>query len=69
MRAWSGLGFQRGSPNDSASNDLATSKPTSIPTRSISSNGPMRKPPPSRQIRSICSCVATRSWSSRSASV
>ena len=36
-------------------NDLATSKPTSIPTRSISSNGPMRKPPPSRQMRSICS--------------
>ena len=49
-------------------NDLATSKPTSIPTRSISSNGPMRKPPPSRQMRSICSCGATRSLSSRSPS-
>ena len=40
---------------ESSVNDLATSKPTSIPTRSISSNGPMRKPPPSRQMRSICS--------------
>ena len=37
------------------------SRPTSTPTRSISSNGPIRKPPPSRQIRSICSTVATRS--------
>src|SRR3954468_24473274 len=68
MRACSMFGFQRGSPNDWASNDCATSKPTSIPTRSISSNGPMRKPPPSRQMRSICSCVAARSCSSRSAS-
>ena len=50
------------------SNDFATSKPTSIPTRSISSNGPIRKPPPRRQMRSICSWVATRSWSRRSAS-
>ena len=61
MRAWIGLGRQRGSPKDSSVNDLATSKPTSMPTRSISSNGPMRKPPPSRQMRSICSCVAARS--------
>ena len=37
------------------------SRPTSTPTRSISSNGPIRKPPPSRQMRSICSTVATRS--------
>ena len=68
MRACSAFGFQRGSPNDCTSNDFATSKPTSIPTRSISSNGPIRKPPPSLQIRSICSCVATRSCSSRRAS-
>ena len=68
IRAWIGLGRQRGSPNDSSVNDFATSKPTSMPTRSISSNGPIRKPPPSRQMRSICSCVATRSWSRRSAS-
>ena len=66
--AWSGLGFQRGSPKLCSMNDLATSKPTSIPTRSINSNGPMRKPPPSRTMRSICSWVATRSWSSLSAS-
>ena len=56
MRAWIGLGRQRGSPNDSSVNDLATSKPTSMPTRSISSNGPIRKPPAMRQMRSICSC-------------
>ena len=68
IRCWSGLGRQRGSPKDSSVNDLATSSPTSMPTRSISSNGPMRKPPPSRQMRSICSTVATRSVSSRSAS-
>ena len=42
--------------SDSSANDLATSKPTSMPTRSISSNGPIRKPPPMRQMRSICSC-------------
>ena len=55
MRAWIGLGFQRGSPKESSVNDFATSKPTSMPTRSMSSKGPMRKPPPRRQMRSICS--------------
>ena len=34
----------------------------------MSSNGPIRKPPPRRQMRSICSCVAIRSPSRRSAS-
>src|SRR5215212_696597 len=68
MRACSGLGFQRGSPNESSVNDLATSKPTSIPTRSISSNGPMRKPPPRRQTRSTCSWVASPSCTTRRAS-
>ena len=34
----------------------------------MSSNGPMRKPPPSRQMRSICSTVAIRSDRSLSAS-
>ena len=68
MRAWIGLGRQRGSPKDSSSNDLATSNPTSMPTRSISSNGPIRKPPPMRQMRSIWSCVARRSPSRRSPS-
>ncbi len=38
------------------------------PTRSISSNGPIRKPPPSRQMRSISSSGAISSWSSLSAS-
>ena len=48
--------------------DFATSKPTSMPTRSMSSKGPMRKPPPRRQIRSICSWPASRSPNSRNAS-
>ena len=68
MRAWIGLGFQRGSPNDSSVNDFATAYPTSTPTRSINSKGPMRKPPPILQIRSICSWDATPSCSSRNAS-
>ena len=34
----------------------------------MSSNGPMRKPPPSRQMRSTCSGVAIPSWTIRSAS-
>ena len=68
MRAWIGLGFQRGSPKDSSVNDFATSNPTSIPTRSISSKGPMRNPPPTRQMRSISSWPAIPSPSSRRAS-
>ena len=46
----------------------AIAKPTSIPTRSISSNGPIRKPPASRQMRSTCSGVASRCSTSRSPS-
>ncbi len=40
----------------------------STPTRSISSNGPIRKPPSIRTMRSIVSMSAIRSCSSRSAS-
>ena len=40
----------------------------SIPTRSMSSKGPIRNPPSSRQMRSISSGVAMPSCSSRSAS-
>ena len=47
VRAWIGLGCQRGSWKLCSQKDFATSKLTSTPTRSISSNGPMRKPPPS----------------------
>ena len=39
-----------------------------MPTRSISSKGPIRKPPPTRQIRSTCSGVAMPSCTMRSAS-
>src|SRR5439155_2546581 len=39
-----------------------------MPTRSISSKGPMRKPPSRRQMRSIVGTSATRSCSRRSAS-
>ena len=41
------------------------SSPVSTPTRSISSNGPIRNPPPSRQMRSTCSIVAIRSETRR----
>ena len=54
--------------SDCSKNERATAKPTSIPTRSISSNGPIRKPPARRQIRSTCSGVASRSCTIRSAS-
>ena len=39
-----------------------------MPTRSISSNGPIRKPAARRQIRSTCAGVASRSCTIRSAS-
>ena len=45
-----------------------TAKPTSTPTRSISSNGPMRKPPPRRQMRSTSATVGDALLTSRSAS-
>ena len=53
MRAWIMLGRQRGSWKLCSQKDFETSKPTSIPTRSMSSNGPIRKPPPIRTMRSI----------------
>src|SRR3954468_9524304 len=65
--ALSGDGRQRGSPKLSSWNDWATSNPTSIPTRSCSSNGPIRKPA-ARTIASIVGTSARRSCSSRSAS-
>ena len=61
MRAWIMLGRQRGSWKLCSQNDFETSKPTSIPTRSMSSNGPMRKPPPMRTMRSIVAWSATPS--------
>ena len=48
--------------------EVAMATPTSMPTRSISSNGPMRKPQASRQMRSTCSGVARRSCTIRIAS-
>ena len=57
MRAWIMLGRQRGSWKLCSQNDFVTSKPTSMPTRSASSNGPIRKPPPMRMIRSIVGVV------------
>ena len=68
MRSWIGWGCQRGSWKLCSQNDFATSKLTSTPTRSISSNGPIRKPPPIRTMRSIWSCEEIRWPSSRSAS-
>ena len=40
IRAWIGLGRQRGSPKDSSSNDFATSKPTSMPDQVHQLEGP-----------------------------
>ena len=68
IRAWIGLGCQRGSWKLCSQNDLATSKLTSTPTRSISSNGPIRKPPPIRRSGRSGRAGRCRSPSSRSAS-
>ena len=62
------LGRQRGSWKLCSQNDFVTSKPTSIPTRSASSKGPIRKPPPMRTTRSMVAWSATLSASSFSAS-
>ena len=61
LRRCSGDGRHRGSWKLCSKNEHAISRPTSMPTRSMSSNGPMRKPPPSRQMRSTCSGVASPS--------
>ena len=60
-----GEGRQRGSPKLCSKNDRATSRPTSTPTRSESSNGPIRNPPATRQMRSMSSTPAMPSDSSR----
>jgi hypothetical protein len=51
-----------------ANTDSVTDRLTSAPIRSISSNGPIAKPPASRSSRSIASGRAMRSASMRSAS-
>ena len=65
MRSCIGVGRQRGSPKDWSQKERATAKLTSIPIRSMSSKGPIRRPPPSRTIRSISSCGAIPSPSIR----
>eukprot|EP01022_Parablepharisma_sp_SALTPOND_P021539 TRINITY_DN427_c0_g2_i1.p1 TRINITY_DN427_c0_g2~~TRINITY_DN427_c0_g2_i1.p1 ORF type:complete len:1279 (+),score=502.02 TRINITY_DN427_c0_g2_i1:12957-16793(+) len=56
---WISEGVKRGSLKLARNTDCVTAKLTSWPIRSISSNGPMRKPPQSRSRASmVCACAA-----------